>query len=161
MRKILNPFKNLANRKDYNCFGCSPFNDTGLQLEFWEDEGEVFARWQPRKNLEGWSGVLHGGIQATLADELGGWIVLTQLKTSGVTTELKMNYLKPLFTTKGEIVVRGRVVSTEEKTALIHCSLYDSNNEECAKAEIKYFCFPEKIARVKYFYPGLDAFYDL
>lgn len=160
MRKILNPFKNEGTRHDYNCFGCSPFNEIGLQMEFWEDSGEVFARWQPRKSLEGWTGVLHGGIQASLLDELAGWIVLIQMKTSGVTSELNVKYLKPVYISKGELSVKGKVVSVDKRIAHIHCSLFDGNNEECACADISYFCYPENIAKAKYYYPGYEAFFE-
>lgn len=160
MRKIRNPFTALdSSRKEYNCFGCSPFNEAGLQLEFWEDGDEMIARWQPRKSLEGWTGVLHGGIQASLVDELAGWIVLVKMETSGVTAELNVKYLKPVFISKGEITVKGRLRSFENRHAKIVCTVFDGEMEECAKAEITYFCFPEKIARAKYHYPGIEAFY--
>lgn len=160
MKKIKNPFTAFDSRhKEYNCFGCSPFNEIGLQLEFWEDGDELVAKWQPRKTLEGWTGVLHGGIQASLLDELAGWIVLIKMETSGVTEDMNIKYLKPLYISKGEITVRGKVVSSEGRRAKIECSLFDGEMEECVKAEITYFCFPEKIARAKYHYPGIEAFY--
>ncbi|HKJ79059.1 MAG TPA: PaaI family thioesterase, partial [Prolixibacteraceae bacterium] len=155
MKKIKNPFTEMdSSHKEYNCFGCSPFNEIGLQLEFWEDDEEIIAKWEPRKSLEGWTGVLHGGIQASLVDELAGWVVLIKMKTSGVTAEMNIKYLKPVYISKGEITVKGKVVSVENKRAEIECSLFDGENEECVKAKITYFCFPEKIARAKYHYPG-------
>ena len=36
MVKINNPY---AERKDYNCFGCSPNNEHGLQMEFYVEGG--------------------------------------------------------------------------------------------------------------------------
>lgn len=33
-RKVLNPFKDLDG---YNCFGCSPGNQIGLQMNFYEE----------------------------------------------------------------------------------------------------------------------------
>lgn len=149
-----------SSRKEYNCFGCSPFNDIGLQLEFWEDGEALLATWQPRKSLEGWTGVLHGGIQASLLDELAGWIVLIKVKTSGVTADMNIQYLKPTFIAKGEITVKGQLLSFENRRAKIACSLFDGQMEECVKAEITYFCFPEKIARAKYHYPGVEAFFS-
>ena len=149
-----------SSRKEYNCFGCSPFNEIGLQLQFWEDGEELLAKWKPQKSLEGWTGMLHGGIQASLVDELAGWIVLVKMKTSGVTAGLNVRYLKPVFISKGEITVKGRLLSIENRCATIQCSLFDGADEECATAEITYFCFPEKIAQAKYHYPGIDAFYE-
>ena len=157
--KIKNAFVEKGTRHNYNCFGCSPYNEIGLQLEFWESGDELLAKWQPKKMLEGWQDVLHGGIQAVLMDELAGWVVLIKLKTSGVTSELNVRYLKPLNISKGEVTVRGKVISMENRMAKISLSLFDGQEQECANAEAVYFCFPEKVARAKYHYPGHEAFY--
>lgn len=68
MKKIQNPYA-ISGRKEYLCFGCSPNNESGLNLEFWEEGEEVIAKWMPCKSFEGFVNVLHGGIQATLLDE--------------------------------------------------------------------------------------------
>ena len=160
MKKITNPFAGKADWHEYNCFGCSPNNDIGLQMEFWDNEEELIAKWMPRKSMEGWTGVLHGGIQATLMDELAAWVVFTKLQTSGVTSGLNVEYLSPVYITKGEITLKGKLISTEKRLAKINCSLFDGNNKKCAEGEITYFCFPEKIAKIKYHYPGIEAFYN-
>ncbi len=149
----------MGSRDNYNCFGCSPFNEIGLQLEFWENGDEVLAKWKPRNSLEGWHDVIHGGVQAALLDELAGWIVLVKMKTAGVTSEMNIKYLKPVNISKGEITVSGKVISSEKRLARISASLFDGEGQECATAELLYFCFPENIARAKYHYPGHEAFY--
>ena len=159
MKKIANPFGAMAARGEYNCFGCSPSNDIGLHLDFWEDGEELLAKWTPGKWYEGWMGVLHGGIQATLMDEMAAWVVFIKLKTAGVTAQLNMRYDKPVFTTKGALTVRGKLVSTGKRLAHIRCTLFDGENKACASADITYYYFPEKIARVKYQYPGVEAFF--
>jgi uncharacterized protein (TIGR00369 family) len=159
MIKIRNPFVEMGSRHDYNCFGCSPFNEIGLQLEFWEDGDELSAKWHPRKSLEGWRNVVHGGIQAALLDELAGWIVLIKMKTSGVTSTLNVKYLKPVNISKGEITVKGKVIESDRKTATISAVLFDGEGVECATAEAIYYCLPENIARARYHYPGHHAFY--
>lgn len=160
MRKIKNPFAGKADRHEYNCFGCSPNNEIGLQLEFWDNDDELIAKWIPRKSMEGWAGVLHGGIQASLMDEMAAWVVFTKLKTSGVTSALNVEYISPLFIKNGELTVRGKLISTEKLFAKINCTLFDGNNKECAKGEITYFCYPERIAKDKFHYPGIEAFYE-
>jgi uncharacterized protein (TIGR00369 family) len=159
MKKITNPFAHAAETGGYNCFGCSPANNHGLHLEFWEDGDEVIARWSPQKAYEGWIGVLHGGIQATLLDEVAAWLVFVKLKTAGVTTRLNVEYPKAVFLSKGEITVRARLIATDKRIATIGCNLTDGEGTICTRAEATYFCFPEKIARAKYNYPGADAFF--
>lgn len=160
MRKITNPFVKLGRGSEYNCFACSPNNDIGLHLDFWEQDEWIGAHWQTRKNLEGWMGILHGGIQATLLDEIGGWVVMVKLKTAGVTTKMNVEYVKPLTVTKGRIVVKGRVLSVDKRIASIECFIEDTEGICYAKAEVSYFLFPERIAKAKYHYPGVEAFYD-
>ncbi|MCG6187758.1 PaaI family thioesterase [Maribellus maritimus] len=161
MKKIKNPFTEKdSSRKEYNCFGCSPFNEMGLKLEFWENGDEIVAKWTPSKSMEGWLGVLHGGIQATLVDELAGWIVLLKKNTSGVTSSLNIDYLKPVYISKGEVTIKGKLTSTEGRIAKIECTLLDGEGKECLHAKADYFCFPEKIAKAKYHYPGIEAFYE-
>ncbi len=160
MQKIINPFFKIGTKHDYNCFGCSPFNDIGLQLDFWEDGEELIAKWQPRKSLDGWTGVLKGGILATLIDELGGWIVMIKMKTAGVTAEMNVKYLKPMTLSKGEITVRGKIISIEKRIAKIECSLFDGEGIEYAKAQLSYFHYPERVAKERFHYPGIEAFYN-
>lgn len=160
MKKIRNPWKDPKHIGEYNCFACSPYNESGLQLEFWEDGDYIISKWNPTRSLEGWIGVVHGGIQATLLDEVGGWVVMLKLKTAGVTSNLNINYLKPVKVSKGELTIKGRLIEVEKRYAYIEVSLFDGEGEECAKADIKYFYFPERIAKVKYQYPGIEAFYE-
>ncbi len=159
MRKIKNPFS-PAGSDVYNCFGCSPANAAGLHLEFWQDDKDVIAVWQPQKTYEGWVGVLHGGIQATLMDEAAAWLVFVQLKTAGVTMEMNTRFLKPAYISNGTMKIRATLVSTEKRVAKINCELEDGRGTLCAASEVTYFCFPENIARAKYNYPGADAFFE-
>lgn len=160
MKKITNPFAKLGRGSDYNCFACSPYNETGLHLEFWEDEEWILTTWETRKNLEGWMGILHGGIQATLLDEVGGWVVMVKLKTAGVTSNMQVEYLKPLMVSKGQITVKGKVKSVNKRIATVECVIVDEEGTEYAKADVNYFLFPERIAKAKYHYPGVEAFYQ-
>lgn len=72
MKKIVNPWKGMAG---YNCFGCAPDNPAGFHLEFFEDGDDIVTFWQPSAPYQGWEGIVHGGIQALLLDEVCGWVV--------------------------------------------------------------------------------------
>lgn len=158
MRKINNPFASHSSEGEYNCFGCSPANVNGLHLNFWKDDDILVAKWQPQKAYEGWTGVLHGGIQSTLMDEAAAWFVFVFLKTAGVTSTLNVVYDKPVYISKGVITIRAGLRLMDGRAAHIDCTLEDGEGQICAHAEVTYFCFPEKIARKKYRYPGADAF---
>lgn len=158
MQKINNPFSRHAGTDDYNCFGCSPANDAGLHLEFWLNDKELVAHWHPQRHYEGWAGILHGGIQGTLVDEAAAWLVFVLLGTSGVTSEMNIKYLKPLHIANGQITARATLLSFEKRLAKINCTLEDGKGVVCATSTITYFCFPAKVARERYSYPGREAF---
>ena len=52
MKKIINPWKDM---EGYNCFGCSPDNEAGVRMEFYEDGDEVVSIWKPRPEYQGWA----------------------------------------------------------------------------------------------------------
>ena len=156
LRKVRNPF---TGHQGYNCFGCSPDNPIGLRLNF-VDEGDIItATWQINPDLQGYNNVLHGGIQATLLDEIASWYVYVKLKTAGVTSKLDVKYKKPVYVTKGPILLKARLQEHRHNLADIRAELFDSDHQLCAEGVIQYFTFPEKIARDKYFYPEAKDFY--
>ena len=157
MRKIRNPYA-TAGRAEYQCFGCSPNNEIGLNLQFWEDGDEVIAKWMPRKSLEGFANVLHGGIQATLLDELAAWVVQTRCKTVGVTSSMEIVYRRPVLVSAGEITLRGKVKEVGTRMAIIETELLGNDGKLCASAVVKYFLIQPDKAAEEYFYPGADAF---
>ena len=70
MEKIINPWEGM---EGYFCFGCAPNNESGLKMEFYEDGDEIVSKWVPEARFQGWLNTLHGGIQATLLDEICAW----------------------------------------------------------------------------------------
>ena len=106
MRPINNPF---LEGPEYDCFGCAPNNPLGLALEFFEDGDEIRSTWKPREHFEGFKGVLHGGIQAALHDEIASWVVFVKLGTAGYTQNLSVTYLAPVMVSKGPIQLRSRL----------------------------------------------------
>jgi uncharacterized protein (TIGR00369 family) len=159
MRKI----KNIHLKDDpnvYQCFGCSPFNDFGLHLEFWEDGDDVVSYWTPRVVLQSYPKVVHGGIQTTLMDEIAGWVVYVKCGTVGLTADLKVKFKRPLLIDQGDVTIRARLTERNKRLATISASLANSQGKVCAEAELRYFLLSDQEAREKYHYPGIDAFFD-
>jgi len=154
-RKITNPF---TGNEAYNCFGCSPGNKIGLQLEFIE-EGEWICSWfTPGHNHEGWFNVLHGGLQATLLDELGSWVVFVKMGTAGVTSKLEIKFIKPVHVDKGTVKIKGRIKEISRNIATIEAFLYDGEGILCAETTMRYFAFSQKKALEMMNFPGHEAF---
>ena len=157
MKKLKNPF---AQQEGYNCFGCSPNNQFGLELTFVEDGEYVISEWMPKPQFQGWKNVLHGGIQATLMDEIASWLVFAKLKTAGVTSRMEIKLKKPVYTDKGKLTLKAKLKEMNRNIAVIDTWLYDPDNELCATGIIHYYTFKEEVAREKFWYPGAESFYE-
>lgn len=159
MRKILNPYHDCSG-DEYNCFGCSPNNGIGLHLHFFEDGEELYAEWQPDANYMGYPGILHGGIQATLLDEIGGWVVYIKCETVGVTQDMTVKYLSPLRMDKGKVSLRAKLIEQTEKNAIILATIFDGSGKLCSEATLNYYVYPQPVAVKRFYYPGIEAFYE-
>ncbi|MGB5989719.1 MAG: PaaI family thioesterase [Marinifilaceae bacterium] len=157
MKQLKNPY---AIDKNYNCFGCSPHNDKGLKLEFYEEEEWIVSSWTPESDFQGYYNVLHGGIQATLLDEIACWAVNVQAKSAGVTTALNIKYRSTVFVNAGPIKIRAKVIERKRRLAKVHAELLTSDGQIGSDAEITYMCFPDSIAKDKLNWPGSDAFHE-
>lgn len=111
------------------CFVCGLENPIGLKLAFYEDEnGRVSATFIPREEHQGYPGVLHGGIIATLLDEAAGRVV-NRLGIWMATAKLEIRYLKPTpigqpITVIGEMIrLRGRAMEARGEIRLADDSL--------------------------------------
>jgi acyl-coenzyme A thioesterase PaaI-like protein len=155
-RKIHNAYADIA---EYHCCGCSPTNPIGLKLTFWEEGEWIYAKWTPDKWYEGYLNVLHGGIQATLLDEIADWILIVKLGTSGVTKNLNITYDKPVYVSQGEVTLRAKLVSHEGNSAITYAELMDKEGTVRSHADIEYFAFPQKIAQQKYNFPEHKNFF--
>ena len=126
MKRINNPWIAIP---QYNCFGCCPTNPIGTQMRFFEDGEDIISIWKPTQNHQSWINTLHGGIQAVLLDEICGWVVTRKLQTTGVTSKMETQYIKPVKTTDTKITLRARVSRQMRNVAFIEAELYNSADE--------------------------------
>jgi acyl-coenzyme A thioesterase PaaI-like protein len=152
---IKNPFHKL---EGYNCFGCAPDNELGLRMHFRLDGDEVHCDWEPEQHLQGWVGVLHGGIQATLMDEIASWYVFVKLQTAGVTSKMEVRLLKPVKMDKTPFRLRARLQEMKRNIAVIQVELFMCDGTRGAEALMYYYTYPKDIAQEKLFYPGIEHF---
>ena len=105
------------------CFACGVRNDSGLKLTFWTEGDEIVTEFTPDAHYQGFPGVLHGGILATLLDETlsrtasieGRWMM---------TGRLEVRYRRPaplgprLRVTARTLSSRSRMVHAEGEVRL-------------------------------------------
>lgn len=155
MKEIYNPYDPDNNM----CFGCSQKNPLGLKLKFMESDEYLHAVWQPGEYYQGYPNVLHGGIISALLDELGAWCISIKAGTAGVTTEISIRYIAPVYMNKGEISLKARITELKEKNAKVLCQLFNSQSKLCAEAVADFFLYPAEVAKSRFRYPGIEAFY--
>jgi uncharacterized protein (TIGR00369 family) len=155
MREVNNPYKGLDG---YLCFGCCPENEFGLKLKFTENEDFIESEWEPASYFQGYKNILHGGIQATLLDEIAGWVISVKLGTSGVTSHLDVKYKKPVRVDEGNLKLRARILKQESRIATVEAQLMNSQGVCCSEALIDYFILPEEKAKRDFHYPGKEKF---
>ncbi len=139
MKRILNPWADL---EGYNCIACAPDNAHSLKMEFFEDGDEIISLWTPTHNHQGWINTLHGGIQATILDEICAWAVIRKLQTSGVTSKMEVKYLKAVSTQDNTLTLRAKITEQRRNITIIEASITDSNGTICTTAVCTYFCVP-------------------
>ncbi|NDV47418.1 PaaI family thioesterase [Paludibacter sp. 221] len=151
MKKIINPWLNLDG---YMCFACSPNNPSGLHMEFYEDGDDIVGLWKPDKHMQSWLNTLHGGIQSTLMDEVGGWVIVRKLQTTGVTSRLDAKFIKNISTNEPQLTVRGRIKEQKRHVVFLETEIYNSQNELCASANIVYFTVSKERALNEFGFEG-------
>ena len=147
MKRIINPWRGMDG---YRCFGCDPRSEQGLRMEFYEDGDRIVSRWKPRPEFQGWVDTLHGGIQATLADEISSWVVFRKFQTSGVTSRMEVRYLKPIHTSEDHITLQATVVRQRRNIVDIEVKILNSQDQLCTEALCIYFLVPKEKAHEEF-----------
>jgi len=80
---------------DY-CFACGTRNPLGLHLKF-QREGELYVTLvRPLPHWQGWNNVMHGGLQATIMDDLMSNHLFQVFQVFAVTAEVKLRFRRPV-----------------------------------------------------------------
>jgi uncharacterized protein (TIGR00369 family) len=84
------------------------------------------------------NGVLHGGVIASIADEVAWWAILTALggDRKMTTSELKVNYLRPIVGKKA--IARGFVLKLGRTLAVTRIDIFDEKRRLAAHATVTY-----------------------
>ncbi len=129
-----------------NCFVCGPHNPTGLNLKFTFDGKRAHTSYQPGASFEGYKGILHGGIIATILDEVMIKAALAQ-DIMCVTAQMDIRFKAPVFLGKniefsGEVTeIKGRIITTSGKAV-------DSEGRVLAESSGKYMTVSPQMEQV-------------
>jgi uncharacterized protein (TIGR00369 family) len=120
----------------HNCFACGALNAHGLHLELHVDGERCWTDLSIPDRFQGWDEIAHGGIVATILDEVMAWSLVDH-DNWGLTARMTVDFKRPvplgrpihaegwvtevrrrLITTEGRIVDTGtgQVLATAEAT---------------------------------------------
>ena len=114
----------IDTEKGYSlCFGCGKENPIGLKLDFNWDGKTARADFTPTEFHQGWSGIVHGGIIASLLDEAMGYATRFEgmdCVTASMQVRLRRPALigEPLIITSSTTKNKRRLVKTEASISL-------------------------------------------
>jgi acyl-coenzyme A thioesterase PaaI-like protein len=97
----------------HSCFVCGESNAVGLKLRFQTDGRVVQTHFRPRDAHIGFRGVVHGGILATVLDEIMVWACAVATRRFAVCVGLNLRFLGPARPGE-EIVATGELVTNRK-----------------------------------------------
>ncbi len=120
-------------RDDY-CFVCGKKNPYGLKLEIkTSPDGKAEVEFVPAKEYQGYGGILHGGIAATLLDEIMVYAAYG-LGKPVATVKLTVKYRKPVPIGR-KIRVEGEVTSVTGRKVQARGKILDADGKVLVEAQ--------------------------
>ena len=123
------------------CFACGELNAVGLRLVLHVAGDTCWTETSLASNFQGWEDVTHGGIVATILDEVMGW-ALASADSWGFTARLTIEYRRP--TPIGRLLrAEGRLVGRRRRLLTTKARLMDvATGELLATADALYVAAP-------------------
>jgi uncharacterized protein (TIGR00369 family) len=144
---------------DHNCFACGTENPIGMGLHIELGEGTARAGWTVGDDFVGWSDRVHGGIVATLLDEVMAWAP-SSYDSWAVTAEMTIRYRSPAAPGE-ELVAEARVVERRRRIFEVSGEVRGPDGRLIAEATGRYLgATPSERAELKERYgigPGVGG----
>jgi len=120
---------------DRRCFVCGTENPHGLCLDIKDTEDGVASVFDPPTWAQGYQGIVHGGIVATLLDEMAVWAAHKK-GCRAATAEINVRFKKSMRI--GETyTLTGRVKTMKGTLAVADAEARDGSGELVAHAVVK------------------------
>jgi len=129
-------------REYSNCFVCGQGNGRGLKLMLRNVNGRAEADFTPDRSLEGYDGVVHGGIVSSLLDEVMVWSAFYTTGFHAVTAELTVRFVRPVRV-ENVYRVHGSVRENKGRLILTEATIENASGAVLAKAGGKLFSVKE------------------
>ncbi len=127
----------------HNCFACGALNANGLHLELHVDGERCWTDVSIPDQFQGWDEIAHGGIVATILDEVMAWSLYDR-DNWGLTARMSVDFKRPVplgrsIHAEGWVTeVRRRLITTEGRIVDL------DTGQVLATAEATYVAAPEE-----------------
>jgi acyl-coenzyme A thioesterase PaaI-like protein len=128
--------------RPHNCFACGELNEIGLHLKLNLEPGRCWTELTMPRRVEGWEGIIHGGIVCTILDEVMAWALVSE-DSWGVTARLSVEFRKPV--TVGQAIrAEGWITDSRRRIHGTAARILDAETGvELATAEATYVAASE------------------
>lgn len=118
---------------DHNCFACGGSNPIGMRLQIELGDGVARTEWTPGDDFVGWEDKVHGGLLATLLDEVMAWAPASH-DSWAVTAEMNIRYRSPA--NPGErLTAVGTVKDKRRRIYQVHGEVHGADGRLIAEAD--------------------------
>ena len=129
-----------------DCFVCGVNNKVGLKLRFYQTgPGEITVEHTVPETYQGYPGIVHGGVTASMLDEVLGRVHMgsdPQEPNFMYTAKLSVHYRKPV-PTGVKLKIVGRAGKRKKRSAVSTGAIYGPDEELLAEAEAILVTVPE------------------
>jgi uncharacterized protein (TIGR00369 family) len=129
----------------HNCFACGELNEHGLKLQLHLEERRSWSEFVLDDRFEGWRGVTHGGIIATILDEVMAWALVAE-DNWGVTARMSLEFRRPVLVGT-RVRAEGWIVRSRRRLVDTAGQVVDSEGIVLATAEAVYVAADEERKR--------------
>lgn len=138
--------------RNNGCFACGPANDRGLHLDIQNDGDVTYVEFTPDESWQGFGGVVHGGLVATVLDEVMAW-ELYGYDDFAVTGRMEITYRK-LVPVGQRLRASARLVQDRGRAKKVHAEIRDQDGGLLASADSVFVSIPaEQEAELRRRYP--------
>ncbi len=149
-RQKKSPMQVNCNHKQPNtthCFVCGTENQSGLGLNFYDDgDLTVQSKFVVREEFQGYPGIVHGGILATILDEVVGRVAMIEdHHRFMMTVNMKVQFRNPVPIGE-ELTAQGKIIKLKGRLAKAHGQILLPDARIGCEAELTLADMPAEMA---------------
>jgi uncharacterized protein (TIGR00369 family) len=129
------------------CFMCGRVNPRGLRLELFVDGDLVITEFKLEDFLIGYEGIVHGGVQAGILDEVMWWASSWGSQRATYTADMTIRYKKPALIDHRFRAI-GKVTGMDHRFVYTEGEIVDLEDQKvCTTASARYYILSEEKSR--------------